>query len=1183
MSYNRYSEDLLVNQSEFDIKLVTSGSVGSANPRRRARGAKPTDPLATALQQAGFEQVHELQVGRKTRQKEQGERRRSAEHTAASGDLRSDLALSVSSAESAVLLIEADGVFSWQAGSFRSDNVQNRRSAVRSELLHFALDPSDLGVDRATGLSRSADARDGRRGLLEYAKNLVVEKIIVRVLRFGVTRSIDTAVKLIEEDKATGPVPISNSAPQEWTPANYVAPIGKPIEKILLLIHGTFSSSQGGFGGLSQTPAGQRFLSAAAAEYDLVCGFDHKTLVNDPQENAEQILSFLQSLDLAEGVKLDAISHSRGGLVYRVLAESLLPNSGLSIELSKSVFVGCTNSGTNLASPENWSEFVDFYTNLTLAGTFGLSVATGGTLSPIATGAIKAIGRFVQMFSEVAIEERRVPGLAAMEPSGAFVQTVNRRNESTSKGLQYYVVASEFEPNLDSPKRLPKKLLGFLADRLSDRLLSVRNDVVVNTDSMSDFGQHQHLLAEEGVVEFGAKDEIYHTLYFDIDEVAKHCLAWLELPDRLIAKGPVPVAAGGGGQRRSAIKEGSPTPAEATQIEGVEGLIKASAKDFRSSFRQTGYNFSVPAKDSAFSHHIGLTELLNRGGNNLEPKAGNDTILEKRFGEPAVARDNRREMEADPVPNEAANPGLVSGPQAIPAKRYFAAEMPPRPSIARLVPVNLYITQEQTYVAATPTGKASDTAVEVDKAQPVIARIHASSGCQIVGDSRKDIDVSTEISSTTFFVYSDETGEADILIEVMQGNRDLASFKLQPKFVRDGTPVLRTSSAGVVAPRKRIDHPVLRIYERTRGNGDHELKFVLESKEPSKAFDIDHIIDNRIDLRRNAEELLSAFEDAWKISENDYENFVDEFADQAISRTDAIIPEQIRRWLWESRDEIQAIQIIADEPNIPWELLYIAGEGPDDERRGFLAEWGIIRWLHGVPPPKDQLSFDPEKCFFVGPEGQGLSIDAERDALRKAIGGIDELEPTSLALKAFLKKNGPDCDLLHFACHGVSEDKSVFESRINLRDKLVDNQGNVRTRKGPDGQLYPIYDSLTIDAVNARANFGQDGAGPIIFLNCCQTGRPGDGLAGTSGFAKSFLQPRSGAGAAVFVGALWSILDDLSTEFAKTFYTELTDGAQLVDAAKKAREAAKGRSDFTWLSYTIYGDPFATLKERADA
>ena len=102
-----------------------------------------------------------------------------------------------------------------------------------------------------------------------------------------------------------------------------------------------------------------------------------------------------------------------------------------------------------------------------------------------------------------------------------------------------------------------------------------------------------------------------------------------------------------------------------------------------------------------------------------------------------------------------------------------------------------------------------------------------------------------------------------------------------------------------------------------------------------------------------------------------------------------------------------------------------------------------------------------------------------------------------------------------------------------------------------------------------------DDCRPIVFLNACQVGRPGGGIGGVDGFAQAFLSPESRTGAAVLVAPLWSVGDLNARTFANVFYKQLLQGMTLVDAVREARAKAKEKSELTWLSYCVYGDPFA--------
>ena len=97
---------------------------------------------------------------------------------------------------------------------------------------------------------------------------------------------------------------------------------------------------------------------------------------------------------------------------------------------------------------------------------------------------------------------------------------------------------------------------------------------------------------------------------------------------------------------------------------------------------------------------------------------------------------------------------------------------------------------------------------------------------------------------------------------------------------------------------------------------------------------------------------------------------------------------------------------------------------------------------------------------------------------------------------------------------------------------------------------------------------------PVVFINACQVGRGGMALTGIGGWARRFVQ----AGAGAFIGAYWSVYDDAAFAFAKEVYTRLVDGMPIGDAVKEARAAVRAGGDPTWLAYTVFADPLASVE-----
>ncbi|GHO90758.1 hypothetical protein KSF_008060 [Reticulibacter mediterranei] len=129
---------------------------------------------------------------------------------------------------------------------------------------------------------------------------------------------------------------------------------------------------------------------------------------------------------------------------------------------------------------------------------------------------------------------------------------------------------------------------------------------------------------------------------------------------------------------------------------------------------------------------------------------------------------------------------------------------------------------------------------------------------------------------------------------------------------------------------------------------------------------------------------------------------------------------------------------------------------------------------------------------------------------------------------------------------------------------------------GPDPNLSEIYlenrESLTPeDLSGVVSNVG--GAKPFIFFNACQIGRSALSLTGIGGWARQFLH----IGASAFIGPYWSISDKPAYDFTRALYSRLFTGIPIGKAVQEARSIIKREGDPTWLAYTVFADPLATI------
>jgi hypothetical protein len=420
----------------------------------------------------------------------------------------------------AVVLVEREGVLSWRYPERDTDGLP-LRSAGR---FRFRLDaaPSAVAPESTT-----------RHLLHDAIANWLGNAVRIYVLRFAARAAVAPAARYIERDVSEGWVTVASLNPAEWR-NDEVSARTTPVRRILLLVHGTFSNTAGSFGALGSTPAGRAILQCLIDRYDLVVGFDHRTLTDDPRVNAQRLLDALGALKLADDAEFDAIAFSRGGLVLRLLTEQLLPGRALAegralLVPRRLVFVGCTNGGTSLARPENWKRMLDLYTNLVLAGTRAAGWIPGlGTGAAIAGEMVKSISAFVQAIAESAIGESRVPGIAAMRPDSDVVQMLNEApiNRSMPANGSYCWVGASFDARQSAAAAgFAHGLRNYLLEDLADQLFREPNDLVVDCAMMANFGKHSTLVT--GNHSLSLAQGIYHTIYFTSAELIECLGAWL--------------------------------------------------------------------------------------------------------------------------------------------------------------------------------------------------------------------------------------------------------------------------------------------------------------------------------------------------------------------------------------------------------------------------------------------------------------------------------------------------------------------------------------------------------------------------------------------------------------------------------------------------------------------------------
>jgi hypothetical protein len=270
----------------------------------------------------------------------------------------------------------------------------------------------------------------------------------------------------------------------------------------LLFVHGTTAQADTAF---RQLPAAT--MDELGRRYGgRVFALDHHTISVTPHENATWLAEQLSTLAAGEPLTVDIVSHSRGGLVGRVLAERA-SEVGLAdrITVRTLVMVGTPNAGTALADKQHLSKLMDRVTDLVqYVPDAGVADVVGLVLSILKQLTVGAFGG--------------LDGIMAMNPDGAYLAELNHTPGSTAT---YRAIASNYEPPDGSP-------LARIARNAGTDLVFAKagNDLVVPTDGVFTVAGATGFPVVDPLV-LSARQGVDHSSYFARPEVSAKLLEWL--------------------------------------------------------------------------------------------------------------------------------------------------------------------------------------------------------------------------------------------------------------------------------------------------------------------------------------------------------------------------------------------------------------------------------------------------------------------------------------------------------------------------------------------------------------------------------------------------------------------------------------------------------------------------------
>ncbi len=268
------------------------------------------------------------------------------------------------------------------------------------------------------------------------------------------------------------------------------------------------------------------------------------------------------------------------------------------------------------------------------------------------------------------------------------------------------------------------------------------------------------------------------------------------------------------------------------------------------------------------------------------------------------------------------------------------------------------------------------------------------------------------------------------------------------------------------------------------------------------------------------------------------------------------LPSALQDRLWSLLGLAETVQIISDEPKIPWELMKLKHRKPTGgwESGKYLCEaFAVTRWLIAMT---GSLKLPVRDIALVVPRDSELpeSQTEREDILALAGSGRRVREIVPVYQKVIEALQAGEHDAWHFCGHGSAD------------------------ATDPDRMIFQLLDGDQLHPEDIKAHGGSlEPRQAFVFLNACETGECGFSLTGLGGWAHAFLH----AGAGAFLGTLWSVDDRAASVFAKEFYRRFLGGEPIAEALRQARFRIRDLfpGDPSWLAYTAFAHPFATSQK----
>jgi hypothetical protein len=274
-------------------------------------------------------------------------------------------------------------------------------------------------------------------------------------------------------------------------------------------------------------------------------------------------------------------------------------------------------------------------------------------------------------------------------------------------------------------------------------------------------------------------------------------------------------------------------------------------------------------------------------------------------------------------------------------------------------------------------------------------------------------------------------------------------------------------------------------------------------------------------------------------------------------------------WLLFDRYGSFPIQILSDDPYMPWELMRPTRPdgkvpGPESEilaRRHPLGRWFLKK--DGFRP----VSLKAGKVATIAPDYSKrphkeqrkplLSAQKESARIRDKLGlnAIPVAGRKQNVIEMFEDAKHEDIGMVHYAGHGGCKLKNASFAHLELEDT----------------------DLLVPDIRRNETQLGKN-RHSLVFFNACQVGVSRSlNLGVIGGFAEALIEDEFGG----FVAPLWSVYDSEAAVVIEEFLDHVllapADRRQTLASALQRIRNEFGEQSPTFLSYTYYGDVMAAF------